>query len=74
MDPPPGVPGVPKCAQGSTKHPFEVWCANIAPKLKNSRNALRKQGFLETFFNFDDFLKFVPFWGNISAPNLKWHV
>ena len=75
MDPPPGVPGVSKDAPGSTKHAiFEIWCANIAPKLKNIGNTLRKQGFLTFFFNFDSFLKFVPFWGNISAPNLKWHV
>ena len=35
MDPPPGVPGVSKDAPGSTKYALEVWCTNIAPKLKN---------------------------------------
>ena len=34
MDPPPEVPGVSKCAPGSTKPAIEVWCANIAPKMK----------------------------------------
>ena len=32
--------------------PFEVWCAKIAPKLKNIRKSLRKQGFLTFFFQF----------------------
>ena len=45
MDPPPGVPGVSKNAPGSTNMLFEVWCNNIAPKLKNIENTLRNQGF-----------------------------
>ena len=30
--------------------PFEVWCANIAPKLKNIQKSLRKQVFFDIFF------------------------
>jgi hypothetical protein len=30
--------------------PFGVWCANIAPKLKNIQKSLRKQVFLDIFF------------------------
>ena len=67
MDPPPGVPGVSKDAPGSINMPFEVWFANFAPKLKNIQNTLRKEIFLTVIFNFDDFLKFVPFLGNISV-------
>ena len=29
--------------------PYEVWCANIAPKLKNIRKCLWKQGFFDDF-------------------------
>jgi hypothetical protein len=48
--------------------PFEVWCANIAPILKNIQKGLGKQVFFDIFIsNFDGFLKFVPFWGNLSA-------
>ena len=31
--------------QGPLTMPFEVWSANITPKLKNIQNTLRKQGF-----------------------------
>ena len=55
--------GCQKMSQGPLNMPFEVWCVNIAPKLKNIRNTLWKQGFL-TFFT-----KFVPFGGNISYGN-----
>ena len=37
-----------KLPKNFEKH--EVWCANIAPKLKNIRNTLRKQGFFWHFF------------------------
>ena len=64
---PQGSLGCQKMRQGPLNLTLEVWCANIAPKFKNIQNTLRKQGFFDTFFNFDDFLKFVPFWGNLSA-------
>ena len=32
--------------------PFEVWCANIAPKLKNIQTSLRKQVFFDIFLQF----------------------
>ena len=66
--------GCQKMRQDPLNMLFEVWCANIAPKLKNIQKSLRKQVFFDIFSNFDGFSKFVPFWGNISAPNLKWHV
>ena len=53
--------------QGPLNMPYEVWCNNIAPKLKNIENTLRKQGFFDFFFNFNNFLKFVPLVGNLSA-------
>merc|ERR1712086_910930 len=46
-----------KMCQGPLNTPFEVWCTNAAPKLKNIRNTLRKH----------DFSKFVPFGGNLST-------
>ena len=58
---PQGSQGCQKMRQGPLNMPFEVWCANIAPKLKNIQNTLRKQGFIDFFFNFDNFMKFVPF-------------
>ena len=44
------------------------------PKLKNIQNTLRKQGFLTFFFNFDNFSKFVPFWGNSSAKTQQFYL
>ena len=56
MDPPLEVPGVSNMRQGPLNTPFEVWCANIAPKLKNIQNSARKLCFFwHFFFNFDDF-------------------
>ena len=64
---PQGSLGCQKVRQGPLNTLFEVWCANIAPKMKKIQNTLRKQGFFTFFFNFDGFLKNVPFWDNISA-------
>ena len=48
---PPGVPGVLKDVPGSTKH--AIWgLVNIAPKLKNIRNTLRKQCFFDILMIF----------------------
>ena len=35
MDPPPGSLGCQKMHQDPLNMPLKVWCANIAPKLKN---------------------------------------
>ena len=40
-----GSLGGQKERQGLLNTPSEVWCANIAPKLKNILNTLGKQGF-----------------------------
>ena len=64
---PQGSLGCQKVRQGPLNMLFEVWCANIAPKMMKIRNTLRKQGLLYVFFQFWWFLKFVLFWGNISA-------
>ena len=38
-----------KMRQDPLNMPVEVWCAKIAPKLKNIRKSLRKQGFFDIF-------------------------
>ena len=49
---PQGSQGCQKMRQDPLNMPFEVWCTNIAPKLKNIQNALRRQVFLDIFFQF----------------------
>ena len=49
---PQGSLGCQKVRQGPLNTLFEVWCANIAPKMKKIRNTLRKQGFFLHFFQF----------------------
>ena len=71
---PQGSQGCQKMRQGPLNTPFEVWCANIAPKLKNIQITSRKQVFWHFFFNFDDFLKFVPFWSNLSAKTQQFYL
>ena len=46
-----GSQGCQKMRQDPLNMPHEVWCANIAPKLKNIQKTLRKQGFLMIFFS-----------------------
>ena len=60
---PQGSLGCQKVRQGPLNMPFEVWCANIAPKLKNIWNTLRKQGFFDIFFQFWQFFKVCAFFG-----------
>ena len=55
--------GCQKMRQYLLNMPLEVWCAKIAPKLKNIQECLRKQGFFEKKFQLWPFLKFVPFFG-----------
>ena len=47
---PQGSQGCQKMRQDLLNMPIEVWCAKIAPKLKNIRKSLKKQGFFLTFF------------------------
>ena len=56
---PQGSLGCQKMHQGPLNMTFEVWCANIALKLKNIRNTLRKPVFLTFFFNSDDFMNWA---------------
>ena len=44
--------GCQKIRQGPLNRPFEVWCANIAPKLNNIWKSLEKQMFFDIFFQF----------------------
>ena len=53
---PQGSQGCQKMRQDPLNMPVEVWCAKIAPKLKNIWKSLRKQGlFWHFFFNFNGF-------------------
>ena len=49
---PQGSQGCQKMHQDPLNMPFEVWCANIAPKLKNIWKSLWKQVFFDIFFQF----------------------
>ena len=49
---PQGSQGCQKMRQDPLNMPCEVWCANIAPKLKNIQKTLKKQGFLMIVFQF----------------------
>ena len=60
---PRGFLGCQKVCQGPLNMPFEVWCANIAPKLKNILKSLRKQVFFDIFFQFWWFFKDCAFLG-----------
>ena len=48
---PQGSQGCQKMHQCPLNMQFEVWCAKMAPKLKNIQNNLRKQAFLTVFFS-----------------------
>ena len=48
---PQGSQGCQKMRQDPLNMPFEVWCAKIAPNLKNIWKSLRKQGFFDIFFS-----------------------
>jgi hypothetical protein len=51
--------------------PFEVWCAKIAPKLKNTQKSLRKHSFFDIFFfNFENF-RSLCLYGAILAQKLN---
>ncbi len=48
---PQGSQGCQKMRQDPLNMPVEVWCAKIAPKLKNIQKSLRKQGFFDICFS-----------------------
>ena len=60
---PQGSLGCQKVGQGPLNTLFEVWRANIAPKMKKIQNNLRKQGFFNIFFQFWWFFKVCAFLG-----------
>ena len=60
-----------KVRQGPLNTPFEVWCANIAPKLKNIRNTLRKQGFFDIFFSILTIFQSLCLFWTILAQKLN---
>ena len=61
--------------QGPLNTLFEVWCANIAPKRHNLPKTVKieKKNVKKTLFSWS-ISNILKFGGNISAPNLKWHV
>ena len=63
MDLPPRVLGYQKKCQGTPNTPLDVWCAKIAPKLKNIRNTLRKHGVFDIFLQFRRFFELCAFLG-----------
>ena len=67
--------GCQKMRQDPLNTPFEVWCAKIAPRLKSIQKSLWKQGvFWHIFFQFWQFLQFVPFLGNFSARTRQFYL
>jgi hypothetical protein len=75
---PQGSHGCQKMRQYPLNMPVEVWCAKIAPKLKNIRKSLRKQGFFwHLFFNFDGFWSLCLLEKNSFIRKIKnvifWH-
>ena len=68
---PQGSLGCQKMRQDPLNTPFEVWSANIAPKLKNIRNTLRKQGFFDIFFSIFMIFQSLCLFGAILAQKLN---
>jgi hypothetical protein len=60
---PQGSLGCQKVRQGPLKTLFEVWRANIAPKMMKIRNTQGKQGFSLHFFQLWWFFEVCAFWG-----------
>ena len=52
--------GCQKMGQDPLKMPAEVWCAKIAPKLKNIWKTLKNQGFFDIFSSISKMAKFCP--------------
>jgi hypothetical protein len=68
---PQGFLGCQKMCLGPLNTPFEVWSANIAPKLKNIRNTLRKQGFFDIIFSILTIFRSLCLFGTILAQKLN---
>jgi hypothetical protein len=68
---PQGSLGCQKMRQGPLNTPFEVWSANITPKLKNIRNTLRKLGFFDIFFPILTIFQSLCLFGVILAQKLN---
>jgi hypothetical protein len=69
---PQGSQGYQKMRQDPLNMPVEVWWGEIGPKIKKIRKIKIKKGvFLVFFFNFSNI---IIFGGNLSPPNLNWHV
>ena len=60
---PQGSQGCQKMRQDPLNMPVEVWCAKIAPKLKNIWKSLRKQGFFDIFSSILMVFEVCAFWG-----------
>ena len=68
---PQGSQGCQKMPQDPLNLPVEVWCAKIAPKLKNTQKSLRKHSFFDIFFfNFENF-RSLCLYGAILAQKLN---
>jgi hypothetical protein len=63
--------GCQKMRQGPLNTPFEIWCANIASKLKNIWNTLRKQDFFDIFFQFLTIFRSLCLFWAILAQKLN---
>ncbi len=68
---PQGSLGCQKMRQGPLNTQFKVWSANIAPKLKNIWNTLRKQGFFWHFFSILTIFRSLCLFGAILAQKLN---
>ena len=68
---PQGSLGCQKMRQDPLNMPFEVWCANIAPKMKKIQNTLRKQGFFYIFFSILMVFQSLCLFGAILAQKLN---
>jgi hypothetical protein len=55
--------GCQKMRQEPLNMPLEVWCAKIAPKLKNIQKSARKQCFFDIFSSILMFFEVCVFWG-----------
>ena len=63
---PQGSQGCQKMRQDPLNMPVEVWCAKIAPKLKNILKSLRKQEFFDIFSSILMVFEICVFWGQFQ--------
>jgi hypothetical protein len=60
---PQGSQGCQKMCQDLLNMPVEIWCAKIAPKLKNIQKSLRKQVIFDIFSSILIVFEVCVFWG-----------